>query len=109
MQAEWAESLSRVPFESALKAVRNIRDSARPDPPTPGEVWRAAQEIYDANQRAQAVRQVPFSGPAPTPEPTEEERKRNLAVFREMIEKLGRKLEGTHHNERANEEARARN
>jgi len=81
----------RVSFESALEAVRNIRDSARPDPPTPGEVWSAARDIDD--RAAQAVRHDDLAR-LPEPTLTEEERQRNLLRFREIIEMLR-----NHHNE----------
>ena len=42
IQPEWTEALSRVSFPTALKAVREFRDSGRRDAPAPGEIYREA-------------------------------------------------------------------
>lgn len=87
VQAEWAESLSRVSFPGALEAVREFRDSGRPEPPTPGEVWKAAQDIDDRRAREQAARRLRLVEPAPS----EAERARGRATLHEIIGRIGRR------------------
>lgn len=90
--AEWAECLSRVDFQDALEAVRQFRDAGSSEPPTPGQVWREAQELGDRRRRQEAVRRVQIEGPPPT----KEQISRGRAILRDAIEKLGKKMRMAH-------------
>jgi hypothetical protein len=68
IQAEWAECLSHVSFEGALHAVRGLRDSGRPEPPTPGEIFKLAREFDDRREADVRRKQRLLEEPARTPE-----------------------------------------
>lgn len=89
IQAEWAECLSRVSFESALETVRNMRDAGRPDAPTPGEIYRDARDRdlrWADESRRRTLRLVDRS------QPTEAERANVRKIVREFEAKVGRKM-----------------
>ncbi len=88
VQAEWAECLARVSFGAAVEAVRHLRDSGRREAPTPGEIYQMAAGI---DRRAEEERRRRVLRLADRTEPSEQERDRRRAVFRELMANLDKR------------------
>lgn len=84
---QWVECLVRVSFEAGRQAVREFRDAGRADAPTPGEVWKLAQDIDDRSARARAAGRLRLV----EPKPSDEQVQRNRATLHEIIDQIGRK------------------
>lgn len=87
MQAEWAECLSRVSFESALETVRSIRDLGTQEPPTPGEVYLGGRQ-RDEGIEADRRRKIRLLD---APKPNAEEIAKVRSILGGVLEKIGRK------------------
>jgi len=83
---EWAETLAQVEFDDAIAGVREMRDSGRAWPPTPGEVYRAALAIE--RERSEDKRRRTRALPEPPPSP--EEREMVSKMLSELREKMGK-------------------
>jgi hypothetical protein len=83
-QAEWAESLGRVSFESALEAVREFRDSGHHEAPTSGEVYALAKSIDERkdSDRRRAQKKLEM------PKPSAEEIARARAALSDIMQKI---------------------
>lgn len=87
VQAEWSECLSRVSFEAALEAVREMRDGGRGDAPTPGEVYALAKDVDKrlVDERRRSMRLIEH-------DVTAEQRAENIRKLRKIQDDLSAKL-----------------
>jgi hypothetical protein len=87
-----------VEYEDAIAAVIQLRRT-REQPPTPGILASAAQEIERRRFEERRYRQRKLVAV-----PTADERARCKAQLRELIETFGQQMAGAHSAETANEE-----
>lgn len=97
-RAEWVECFMLVEYEDAIAAVIQLRRT-REEPPTPGMLASAAQEIERRRFEERRYRQCKL-----VVVPTADERERCKAQLRELIETIGKQVAGAHLAETANEE-----
>jgi len=87
-----------VDYEDAIAALIQLRKT-REQPPTPGMLASAAQEIEQRRFEERRYRQRKL-----VVVPTADERARAKALLRELIETVGQQMAGAHLAETTNEE-----